>query len=84
MFIAKSYMASSCCCCFSFRFSRYPPKMFHNINLVVEIIIAIGFLNRRWSAWDSNPGPQDGGRRRNHGAMAATLGAMAATLYSNS
>ena len=23
-------------------------------------------------AWDSNPGPQDGRRRRNHGAMAAT------------
>ena len=27
---------------------------------------------RRWSAWDSNPGPQNGRRRRNHGAMAAT------------
>ena len=29
---------------------------------------------RRWRAWDSNPGPgpQDGRRRRNHGAMAAT------------
>ena len=27
---------------------------------------------RRWSAWDSNPGPQDGRRRWNHGAMAAT------------
>ena len=27
---------------------------------------------RRWSAWDSNPEPQDGRRRRNHGAMAAT------------
>ena len=26
----------------------------------------------RWRAWDSNPGPQDGRRRRNHGAMAAT------------
>ena len=25
--------------------------------------------NHRWCAWDSNPGPQDGGRRRNHGAM---------------
>ena len=29
--------------------------------------------NHRWCAWDSNPGPQDGGRRRNYGAMAATL-----------
>ena len=27
----------------------------------------------RWCAWDSNPGPQDGRRRRNHRAMAATL-----------
>ena len=26
----------------------------------------------RWFAWDSNPGPQDGRRRWNHGAMAAT------------
>ena len=26
----------------------------------------------RWCAWDSNPGPQDGRRRQNHGAMAAT------------
>ena len=27
---------------------------------------------RRWCAWDSNPGPQDGRHRRNHGGMAAT------------
>ena len=27
----------------------------------------------RWCAWDSNPGPQDGRRRLNHRAMAATL-----------
>ena len=26
----------------------------------------------RWCAWDSNPVPQNGRRRRNHGAMAAT------------
>ena len=26
---------------------------------------------RRWCAWDSNTGPQDGRRRQNHGAMAA-------------
>ena len=26
----------------------------------------------RWYAWDSNLGPQDGRRRRIHGAMAAT------------
>ena len=29
---------------------------------------------RRWCAWDLNPGSQDGRRRRNHGAMAATQG----------
>ena len=28
---------------------------------------------RRWCAWNSNPGPQDGRRRQNHGAMADTL-----------
>ena len=26
-----------------------------------------------WCAWDSNPGPHDGRRRQNHGAMAAAL-----------
>ena len=26
-----------------------------------------------WCAWDLNPGPQNGRRRRNHGAMVATL-----------
>ena len=26
----------------------------------------------RWCAWDSNLGPQDGRRRQNHGAMAAS------------
>ena len=44
-------------CLFSF-FSRY------NFNT--------NWKKRRWCAWDSNPGPQDGRRRRNHGAMAAT------------
>ena len=28
----------------------------------------------RWCAWDSNPWPQDGRRRQNHGAMATTMG----------
>ena len=27
---------------------------------------------RRWCVWDLNPGPQDGRRRQNHRAMAAT------------
>ena len=26
----------------------------------------------RWCAWDLNPGPQNGRRRQNHGAMVAT------------
>ena len=41
-------------CLFSF-FSRY------NFNT--------NWKKHRWCAWDSNPGPQDGRRRRNHGAM---------------
>ena len=45
-------------CLFSL-FSRYN---FNNTN----------WKKLRWCAWDSNPGPQDGWRRRNHGAMAAT------------
>ena len=28
---------------------------------------------RRWCAWDSNPGPQDGRRRQNHRAVAKKL-----------
>ena len=31
------------------------------------------FKKRMDCAWDSNPGPRDGRRRQNHGAMAATL-----------
>ena len=34
--------------------------------------INTNWKKRRWSAWESNPGPQNGRRRRNHGAMAAT------------
>ena len=34
-----------------------------------------------WCAWDLNPGPQDGRRRRDHGAMAATP---ASTILINS
>ena len=33
-------------------------------------MVCLGF--EPGSAWDSNLGPQDGVRRRNHGAMAAT------------
>ena len=45
--------------CLFLSFSRYN---FNNSN----------WKKRRWCAWDSNPGPQDGRRRQNHGAMAAT------------
>ena len=36
----------------------------HNFNTNLK--------KHRWCAWDSNPGPQDGRHRQNHGAMAAT------------
>ena len=45
--------------CLFLIFSRYN---FNNTN----------WKKCRWCAWDSNPGPQDGRRRWNHGAMAAT------------
>ena len=44
-----------------FLFSFFPR---YNLNT--------NWKKRRWCAWDSNPGPQDGKRRQNHGAMAAT------------
>ena len=50
--------ASFCLCSL---FSQYN---FNNTN----------WKKRRWCAWDSNPGPQDGRCRRKQGAMAATLG----------
>ena len=40
-------------------------------SFLVTISIQIE-KKHRWCAWDSNPGPQDGRRRRNHGAMVAT------------
>ena len=59
------------CCCFLkranpghflFLFSLFSRHNSNNTN----------WKKHRWSAWESNPGPQDGRRRRNHGAMAAT------------
>ena len=44
-----------------FSFFSYSNNNFNNVN----------WRKRRWCAWDSNPGPQDGRQRRNHGAMAA-------------
>ena len=43
-------------------FSSFSHYNFNNTN----------WKKHSWCAWDSNPGPQDGRRRRNHGAMAAT------------
>ena len=37
----------------------------HNFNT--------NWKKHRWCAWDSNPGPQDGRCRQNHGALAATV-----------
>ena len=37
-----------------------------------SFLITISIQIEKWCAWDSNPGLQDGRRRRNHGAMAAT------------
>ena len=42
---------------------------FHSFLITISIQIE---QKHRWCAWDSNPRPQDGRRRWNHGAMAAT------------
>ena len=48
-----------------------------NEELILKAKITIWKQERkelhRWCALDSNPGPQNGRRRRNHGAMAATM-----------
>ena len=56
--IKKCAIPGLCFCLFS-SFSRY------NFNT--------NWKKCRWCAWDSNPWPQDGRRRWNHGASAATL-----------
>ena len=48
------------------------PGLFSFIFVPFTSQINYKLKKRWWSAWDSNPGPQDGRRRRNHGAMAAT------------
>ena len=55
-----------------------PNAIFKNgpIFLFIFVLFSLQFQYKlkkhRWCAWDSNPGPQDGRRRRNHGAMVAT------------
>ena len=55
----KKYGPIPASLCLFLLFSRYN---FNNTN----------WKKHRWCAWDSNLGPQDGRRRQNHGAMAAT------------
>ena len=43
-------------------FLLFPHYNFNNTN----------WEKHKWCPWDLNPGPQDGRRRRHHGAMAAT------------
>ena len=48
----------------------------HGLFLFIFVLFTSQFnyklKKHRWSAWDSNPGPQNGKHRQNHGAMAAT------------
>ena len=48
------------------------PLFVYFCSFLVTISIQIE-KKRRWCAWDSNPGLQDGRRRRNHRAMVATI-----------
>ena len=46
--------------------------MFDSAETYESLLLYLFLKKRRWTAWESNPGPHDGRRRRNHGAMAAT------------
>ena len=48
------------------------PGLFLFIFVLFLLQFQYKLKKHRWCAWDSNPGPQDGRRRQNHGAMAAT------------
>ena len=48
------------------------PASFWFIFVLFSLQFQYKLKKHRWCAWDSNPGTQDGRRRRNHGAMAAT------------
>ena len=48
------------------------PGLFFFIFVLFLLQFQHKLKKHRWCAWDSNPGPQDGRHRRNHGAMAAT------------
>ena len=57
----------------SFFFKYGPiPASFSFIFVLFTLQFNYKLKKHRWSAWDLNPGPQDGRRRQNHGAMAAT------------
>ena len=51
---------------------------FFHSTITVSISI---WKKHRWCAWDPTPGPQNYRRRRNHRAMAATLGQPILNLY---
>ena len=48
------------------------PASFCLFSLFSRLNPNTNWKKRRWCAWDSNPGLQDGRRKRNHRAMAAT------------
>ena len=48
------------------------PGLFLFIFILFLLQFQYKLKKHRWCAWDSNPGLQDGRRRWNHGAMAAT------------
>ena len=57
----------------TFCFKLWPiPASFSFIFVLFTSQINYKLKKHRWSAWESNPGPQDGRHRQNHGAMAAT------------
>ena len=47
-------------------------------HITIQIL---NWLKRKWCAWDSNPGQQDGRCRRIHWAMAAPLGFILSVYY---
>ena len=48
------------------------PASFCLFSFISHYNFNTNWKKRRWCAWDSNMGPQDGRRWQNHGAMAAT------------
>ena len=49
------------------------PASFCFIFVLFSLQFQHKLKKHRWWAWDLNPGPQDGRRRQNHGAMTTQL-----------